>query len=31
VAKGGVVVIDENFGIRITDIVSPVERISDIK
>ncbi len=28
VAKGEVVVIDENFGIKITDIVSPLERIS---
>ncbi len=26
IAKGEVVVIDENFGIRITDIVSPMER-----
>ena len=25
-AKGEVVVIDENFGVRITDIVSPLER-----
>ena len=25
-AKGEVVVIDENFGVRITDIVSPAER-----
>ncbi|MCL5677136.1 MAG: flagellar motor switch protein FliN, partial [Firmicutes bacterium] len=27
VAKGEVVVIDENFGVRITDIVSPAERV----
>ena len=27
-AKGEVVVIDENFGVRITDIVSPEERAS---
>ncbi|HOA81919.1 MAG TPA: flagellar motor switch protein FliN, partial [Defluviitaleaceae bacterium] len=27
VAKGEVVVIDENFGIRITDIVNPEKRI----
>ena len=26
IAKGEVVVIDENFGLRITDIVSPMER-----
>lgn len=29
IAKGGVVVIDENFGIKITDIISPSERISE--
>ncbi len=27
VAKGEVVVIDENFGVRVTDIVSPAERL----
>ncbi len=27
IAKGEVVVIDENFGVRVTDIVSPVDRI----
>ena len=27
IAKGEVVVIDENFGVRVTDIVSPVERL----
>ena len=26
-AKGEVVVIDENFGVRITEIVSPLERV----
>ncbi|MDB5097546.1 MAG: fliN: flagellar motor switch protein FliN [Cyanobacteria bacterium RYN_339] len=31
IAKGEVVVIDENFGIRVTDIVSPVERFNNIK
>lgn len=30
VAKGEVVVIDENFGVRITDIVSPLERFSKL-
>lgn len=30
-AKGEVVVIDENFGIRITDIVSPMERVSNLQ
>ncbi|MDR0909485.1 MAG: flagellar motor switch protein FliN [Spirochaetaceae bacterium] len=29
IAKGEVVVIDENFGVRITDIVSPIERVQD--
>ncbi|WP_043930500.1 flagellar motor switch phosphatase FliY [Bacillus sp. EB01] len=28
IAKGEVVVIEENFGVRITDIVSPIDRIS---
>lgn len=27
IAKGEVVVIDENFGVRVTDIVSPVDRL----
>ena len=27
IAKGEVVVIDENFGVRVTEIVSPHERI----
>ncbi|MDI6785952.1 MAG: flagellar motor switch protein FliN [bacterium] len=31
IAKGGVVVIDENFGIRITEISSPSERLSKIR
>jgi flagellar motor switch protein FliN/FliY len=31
IAKGEVVVIDENFGIRVTDIVSPVERFNSLK
>jgi flagellar motor switch protein FliN/FliY len=30
IAKGEVVVIDENFGVRVTDIVSPSERLSKI-
>lgn len=30
IAKGEVVVIDENFGLRITDIVSPAERVNKI-
>lgn len=28
IAKGEVVVIDENFGVRITDIVSPIDRLN---
>lgn len=31
IAKGGVVVIDENFGIKITDIISPSERINNLQ
>ncbi|MTV47806.1 flagellar motor switch phosphatase FliY [Heliobacillus mobilis] len=31
VAKGEVVVIDENFGVRITDIVSPIERLGNLQ
>jgi flagellar motor switch protein FliN/FliY len=31
IAKGEVVVIDENFGIRVTDIVSPIERFNNLK
>jgi flagellar motor switch protein FliN/FliY len=30
IAKGEVVVIDENFGVRVTEILSPVERVSDM-
>ncbi|MCL1959343.1 MAG: flagellar motor switch phosphatase FliY [Spirochaetes bacterium] len=30
IAKGEVVVIDENFGVRVTEIVSPLERINDM-
>jgi len=30
IAKGEVVVIDENFGVRVTEILSPVERVSDL-
>ncbi|GMO36469.1 MAG: flagellar motor switch protein FliN [Termitinemataceae bacterium] len=30
IAKGEVVVIDENFGVRVTEIVSPMERMTDI-
>jgi flagellar motor switch protein FliN/FliY len=30
VAKGEVVVIDENFGFRVKDIISPMERINNI-
>jgi len=29
-AKGEVVVIDENFGVRITEIVSPMERVQTL-
>jgi len=31
IAKGEVVVIDENFGVRVTDIVSPAERLSGLQ
>ena len=30
IAKGEVVVIDENFGVRVTEILSPMERVNDI-
>lgn len=30
-AKGEVVIIDENFGVRVTEIVSPTERIKNLK
>ena len=31
IAKGEVVVIDENFGVRVTDIISPMERITNLE
>lgn len=31
IAKGEVVVIDENFGVRVTDILTPAERISKLQ
>jgi flagellar motor switch protein FliN/FliY len=31
IAKAEVVVIDENYGVRITDIVSPVDRVQSLK
>ncbi|MCQ2596273.1 MAG: flagellar motor switch protein FliN [Treponema sp.] len=31
IAKGEVVVIDENFGVRVTEILSPMERVSDVR
>jgi flagellar motor switch protein FliN/FliY len=31
IAKGEVVVIDENFGVRVTEIVSPMERMNTIQ
>ncbi|MCB1324343.1 MAG: flagellar motor switch protein FliN [Spirochaetales bacterium] len=31
IAKGEVVVIDENFGVRVTDIVSPIDRLKTQK
>ena len=31
IAKGEVVVIDENFGVRVTEILSPMERVSDLR
>lgn len=30
IAKGEVVVIDENFGVRVTEILSPLERVDDL-
>jgi flagellar motor switch protein FliN/FliY len=30
IAKGEVVVIDENFGVRVTEIISPMQRMSDL-
>ena len=31
IKKGEVVVIDENFGVRVTEILSPLERVSDLR
>jgi flagellar motor switch protein FliN/FliY len=31
IAKGEVVVVNEKFGVRLTDIISPTERISNLK
>ena len=31
IAKGEVVVIDENFGVRVTEILAPIERVSDLR
>ncbi len=31
IAKGEVVVIDENYGVRITDIISPTERVQSLR
>jgi flagellar motor switch protein FliN/FliY len=31
IAKGEVVVIDENYGLRITTIISPTERVSQLQ
>ncbi|MDK2901233.1 MAG: flagellar motor switch protein FliN [Thermosediminibacterales bacterium] len=31
IAKGEVVVIDENFGVRITEIIKPIERINNLQ
>ncbi len=31
IAKGEVVVVDENFGVRVTDIVSPQKRIAKMR
>jgi len=30
IAKGEVVVIDENFGVRVTEIISPMDRVSEM-
>ncbi len=30
IAKGEVVVIDENFGVRVTEIVSPMDRVGEL-
>lgn len=31
IAKGEVVVIDENFGVRVVDIISPIDRVSKLQ
>jgi flagellar motor switch protein FliN/FliY len=31
IAKGEVVVIDENFGVRVTEILSPIERVNELR
>jgi flagellar motor switch protein FliN len=31
IAVGEVVVIDENFGVRVTDIISPVDRVKHLQ
>jgi flagellar motor switch protein FliN/FliY len=31
IARGEVVVVNEKFGVRLTDIISPVERIRQLK
>jgi flagellar motor switch protein FliN/FliY len=31
IARGEVVVVNEKFGLRLTDIISPVERIEQLK
>jgi flagellar motor switch protein FliN len=31
IAKGEVVVVDENFGVRVTDIISPVNRVASLR
>jgi len=31
IAKGEVVVIDENFGVRITDVLSQAERLNNLR
>ncbi|MCD6308993.1 MAG: flagellar motor switch protein FliN, partial [Candidatus Latescibacteria bacterium] len=30
-AKGEVVVVDENFGVRITDLISPKDRVKSLR
>ena len=31
IARGEVVVVNEKFGVRLTDIISPTERLSSLK